>query len=185
MAIHPLLSKFRKKSSSSNRSAARQRRKDKEEPTRGKMTAHAQWQERKERDEPTADDHKLPQSSHFYACFSMLEPKYVMGYCLSQLGEKAPELIRGRHHANCFGRCISISGGPHGSFSRSLYHGHHGCQLWEGFPFKSEDSPSYNEDLGQSRMAIHGIYFVGQPRAFLLASDSPTCCQNGHHVGYY
>ena len=24
----------------------------------------------------------------------MLEPKYVMGYCLSQLGEKAPELIR-------------------------------------------------------------------------------------------
>ena len=94
VAIHPLLSKFRQKSSSSNRSAARQRRKDKEEPTRGKMTAHAQWQERKERDEPTADDHKLPQSSHFYACFSMLEPKYVMGYCLSQLGEKAPELIR-------------------------------------------------------------------------------------------
>ena len=37
---------------------------------------------------------KLPRSSHFYACFSMLEPKYVMGYCLPQLCEKAPELVR-------------------------------------------------------------------------------------------
>ena len=36
----------------------------------------------------------MPRSSHFYACFSMLEPKYVMGYCLSQLCEKAPELVR-------------------------------------------------------------------------------------------
>ena len=60
------------------------------------MPAHAQWQEREERDEPTAYDHKLPRFSHSYACFSMLEPKYGMGYSFSQLGEKAPELIRVR-----------------------------------------------------------------------------------------
>ena len=34
---------------------------------------------------------KLRRSSHFDACFSMLEPKHVLGHCLPSLGEKAPE----------------------------------------------------------------------------------------------